>query len=835
MGEVYRARDPRLNRDVAIKFLPPRGDKARFQTEARALAALNHPNIVAIYDVGENYIVTELVDGAPMKATGMRQAIELAAQTADGLAAAHGIGIYHRDIKPANILVTREGRVKIIDFGLAKDSEHADGAETLTAVGSVMGTAAYMSPEQVRGQKLDARSDLFSLGVVLYEQVAGRRPFQGEGVAQTMALILEREPEDLPENLPASLKQIVHRCLAKERAARFQSAGDLAFALRGIGAGSTTGHASIVVEAPAAKSGSTQLRLWQAIAAIGLIGTGIAAWAPWRTPPEPPPMTRLVVESPGELANSNNAGSAISPDGKKLAFVALAGGRPTLHIRPLDSLEARAIPESSGAGRPFWSPDSKSVAYFGQGKLMRADLDGGATQSICNTDGSGRGGTWNRDNVILYSTGGSSGFLVRRVPASGGESTVITEFDASRKEDAHYYPQFLPDGKRFIYIRRSADREKSGIYIGSLDDPEKGRKDQLILRSSHRAVYSPDPRTGKGHLLFIRGNGLYAQSFDPGSSALSGEPRLIGQDAFLVTANAFSDVSASAAGIVTYSTGNEQERILNRRDRSGKITGEPQPFSPATTSGVVSRDGKKLVVSRADPQIGDSLWITDLERNLNTRLYFESAAVSPILSPDGSKVAFNARNKIYVMSADGSGKAELLLESKHSSFLTDWTADGKHLILSQTQGDSSGDVFALPLAGDRKLIPLVQTKFRDFGGAVSPDGRWLAYTSSETGRPEVYVQAFPQASGKWLVSDGGGFAGAWTPDGKELIYSSETLQLYAVPIQPSGKGISAGKPSALFKISSPNFFTNGKLFLTMDSKEGEAKRPVVVLMNWQRP
>jgi predicted Ser/Thr protein kinase len=367
MGEVYRARDPRLNREVAIKLLPPGGDKARFQTEARALAALNHPNIVAIFDVGENYLVTELIDGTPMKAIGVRQAVDFAAQAADGLSAAHSIGIYHRDIKPQNVLVTPEGRVKLIDFGLAKDAAHGGGAQTLTAAGTIMGTAPYMSPEQVRGQKLDARSDLFSLGAVLYEQLAAQRPFRGETVAQTMSAVLEKEPADLPESVPSGLKQIVYRCLAKDKAARFQNAGDLSFALRALGGGSITGHMHTRVAAPAAKSP----RLWQGLAAAAaLTAIGIAAAHFLEAPPAQLPAVRLVVESPEELANSNNAGSAISPDGRMLVFTASPGGRSVLYVRPLDSLEARALAGTEGAGlfsQPF---DPASATLSGEPSLL---------------------------------------------------------------------------------------------------------------------------------------------------------------------------------------------------------------------------------------------------------------------------------------------------------------------------------------------------------------------------------------------------------------------------------------------------------------------------------
>jgi Tol biopolymer transport system component/predicted Ser/Thr protein kinase len=827
MGEVYRARDPRLNREVAIKLLPPTGDKTRFQTEAKALAALNHPNIVAIFDVGDNYLVTELIDGAPMKATGVRQAIDLAAQAADGLSAAHSVGIFHRDIKPQNILVTHEGRVKLIDFGLAKDAMHGDGAQTLTAEGTIMGTAPYMSPEQVRGQKLDARSDLFSLGAVLYEQLAAKRPFQGETVAQTMSAVLEKEPSDLPETVPAGLKQIVYRCLAKDKAARFQNAADLSFALRALGSGSTTAHMHTMIAAPAAKS----QRLWQGVAAAAILaGFGLAAVHFTETPPAQAPPFRLVAESPEDLANSNNAGSALSPDGRILAFVAAPGGRSVLYVRPLDSLEARIMAGTEGAGRPFWSPDSKSIGYFANGKVMRIDLAGGAPQPICE-GAPGRGGTWNEDGVIVFSAG--LGGLLRRVSASGGEAQAITEFDAKVGEDAHYYPQFLPDGQRFLYFRRRADRVKSGVYVGQLGDAAKGRNDKMVLETAHRAVFAANPRGKGGHLLFIRGDGLFSQPFDPESATLSGEPALLAQNVSMISANAFSDVSASSSGIVAYALGGEGKRISVRRDRAGKPVGEP--FESAQVSSVdLSPDGTRLASSRADAQTGDVIWITEIARNTTTRFVFDGPAIFPTWSPDGQMLAFVSRNAIYIAPANGAGKAEKLYQSATLPFVNAWSPDGKSILFSERAEKSQADLWVLPVTGDRKPTPVVQGRFNEASGALSPDGRWLLYTSDETGKFELYVQGFPEAKGKWMISAGGTVGGQWRNDGKEILYWNEGA-IWSVSIQANETGVVSGKPEKLFNSPLQSVIAaDGKTFYTQESPSGESKRPIAILMNWQK-
>jgi serine/threonine protein kinase len=833
MGTVYRARDPRLNREVAVKVLPEGGNQARFQAEARALAALSHPNIVAVYDIGENYIVTELVEGAPLKAAGIRQATDLIAQAADGLSAAHAAGIFHRDIKPHNLLVTAEGRVKVIDFGLAKDSTRGPESKTLTADGTVLGTAPYMSPEQIRGQPIDARSDLFSLGVVLYEQLAGRRPFQGETVAVVMAAVLNQEPEDLPDRVPTGLKHVVYRCLAKDKAARFQNAADLSFALRALGHGSSAGllHS---ISMPFSRRGNPRL----AWTVAGILALAAAVGWMRRGPAIQAPAARFVVASPQEIPNSNNAGSAISPDGTKLAFVGLSGGSHSIFVRSLDSLEARVITGTTGAQRPFWSADGKSIGYFSSQKLMRVDLAGGAPRALCST-GAGRGGTWNRDGVILFSSGGIGGSVLRRIPASGGEPVAVTEFDAERNEDAHYYPQFLPDGKTFLYFRRTADRIRSGVYLGRLDDPKRGRNDKLLVETQYRAVYAPGRAGGKGHLLYMRGGSLLARAMDPASGQFAGEPALIANEVLVIGANSFADFSASDGGIISYAAGGPLRRLLSWRDRAGKVTGKQMDFIDAAGM-VLSPDSRQMVYAREDAEVGSSLWIFNLERNTNSRLMFDGPASFAAWSPDSRKIAFGSRNSIYVMPADGSSGAQKLIDTESPPRPEHWSADGKYLIFGLRSKETENDLWMLPLTAQGtaqgKPAPVVQSKASDIWGTVSPDGKWLSYASSETGQGEVYIQCFPESKSRWMVSVNGGVPYGWRRDGKEFLFRAADGALMAVSIETGESGLRAGPPVELFRRVPLNtqMSRDAQRFLTLDPPGDEVRRPIVVLMNWQK-
>jgi predicted Ser/Thr protein kinase len=540
MGEVYKARDPRLNREVAIKIVPPKGDRARFQSEARALAALNHPNILAIYDVGEDYLVCELIDGTSWKSAGLRQTIDIAAQVCDGLAAAHAIGIAHRDLKPQNILVTKEGRAKILDFGLAKQTS-VNAGETHTMEGVVVGTAGYMSPEQVRGQEVDARSDLFSLGVILYEQLCGKRPFQGETSPQTMTAILEKEPPEIPESVPAGLRHIVHRCLAKDRAQRFQNASDLAFALRSLSASSSGAQSAVMTK-------RRNLR-WPIIAAVlGLLALVLLAPAArhFGERPAPERVVRFLLPPPdqGEFGILSRDGSAvISPDGSTVV-VPIAGssdgGEVHLWVRRLDETSLRKLDGTRGATYPFWSPDSRNIAFFADGKLKRVPVAGGSVLPVCSAEG-GRGGDWSEQDVILFSPDNRSPLFA--VSASGGEPKAVTRLESGTRN--HRMPVFLPGGRRFLYVSLTAPvgGGTCPVHIGSLDAGE-GRE---VLRSDSRVSWVP-PAAGEelGRVVFVRNQVLLSQAFDPHKLAVSGEPLVLAGGVPFSSNRQTADFSVSA-------------------------------------------------------------------------------------------------------------------------------------------------------------------------------------------------------------------------------------------------------------------------------------------------
>jgi Tol biopolymer transport system component len=538
-------------------------------------------------------------------------------------------------------------------------------------------------------------------------------------------------------------------------------------------------------------------------------------------------MARLVIENlEGELGFGNSSGSAISPDGRVLAFVAMVKTAPVLHVRSLEALQARVLTGTEGAGRPFWSPDSRSIGYFANGKLMRIDLSGGAPQTICGA-AVARGGTWNKDGVILFS-GRQPGGL-QRVSASGGVPAPVTELDATQGEDAHYYPQFLPDGKRFIYYRRRArDATQAGVFAGSLDNADRGRTDKKILDTRHRVVYAPGRAGQPGYLLLIRGTTAFAQRFDPAKLQTVGDPIALAENISLITQNAFSDISASSNDMVAYGIASDAKRVLVWKDRAGKDLG-PRIEFPDVGTIRLSPEGKRLASSRPD----GTIWVTDLERNTTTRLFFDGSAINPHWSPDGQKIIFATTAGLYVKSADGSGEAEKVLAQ--TTILSSWSPDGKFVLFSSLTKDGQSDVWAMPMTGDRRPVPVVTGKANEGAGSVSPDGRWLAYNSDETGRTEVYVQGFLEAKGKWMISTGGAFLPRWRADGKELVYLTPVGMLMSVPIQASERGIAPGTPTPLFRtsLSRWDMTADAKRFVVVESAEGDRRNPLVVLLNWQ--
>ena len=725
MGEVYKARDPRLGRDVAIKVLPASlsADPERlhrFEQEARAAAALNHPNILAVHDIGQHdgapYIVSELLEGETLRerlnggALPVRKAVEYAVQIAHGLAAAHEKGITHRDLKPENVFVTSDGRVKILDFGLAKltqpDTALA-GASALpttppnTQAGIVLGTVGYMAPEQVRGLPTDHRSDIFAFGAIVYEMLSGQRAFRGETTADTMGAILMKEPPDLPaveRHIPPVLERIIDRCVEKSPAARFQSAVDLAFALDALSSGS--GATSAPMTAPARVS--RERTAWVLFGVAVVIALALAAGIYVRgAPAGDMNQFRFLVSVP---PMPNPLDIAVSPDGRQIAFAASASeGRTALFVRQSASLEVQQLTGTDGAAQPFWSPDSRFIGFVAGSTLKKVDVSGGLPQTICNLVNFS-GGTWNSEGTIVV----ASGSTLYRVPASGGEPIAITVLSKAEQETGHLWPYFLPDGRHFLYLAWSIQPSNRAIYVGSLDTMERKR---LLAVESMAAYAQP------GHLLFHRGGTLFAQGFDPSNLEMKGEPVSIA-DQISVGAGVGgrTGFSVSQNGVLVYRAGGP---AANRRfawfDRTGRELVSAGESGLYTNSFDLSPDGKQIAVARLNPASSQyDIWLIDWARDGSTRFTFDPA-LSPngnvVWSPDGLRIAFTSVRRgnrgIFARMAGSAGE-ETLLDSSDDEWVEDWSKDGRYIAYGVNDpgaGQASGDIYVLPLFGDRKPIP----------------------------------------------------------------------------------------------------------------------------------
>ena len=822
MGEVYRARDTKLNRDVAIKVLPAglANDAdylARFQREAQALAALHHPNIATIFGLEQNAIVMELVEGQnPKGPLPLNEALNVARQIAEALEAAHDKGIIHRDLKPGNIIVTPDGVVKVLDFGLAKTAEKSNGPTTAdsptltmraTVAGLILGTAGYMSPEQAAGKPVDRRADIWSFGVVLHELLTGKRLFHGETVSHTLAHVFTTDI-DLTKIPGGPIRELVKRCLDRNLKNRLQHIGEARIAIE-----------SYLANPNEATPAPTQTSRWPWAFAALLLLTTIAGWGAFlRKPNQPAPLVKFDVNPPDGSRFSASAGSAISPDGRTLAFVVTnAKGEALLHVRPLDSLEARALPGTEGAGRPFWSPDSKSLAFVAKENLRRIDLAGGAPLKLCEVLGD-RGGTWNDDGVILF---GSQRAALQRIPASGGTPSPVTRFDQEAGETAHYYPQFLPGGKEFLYLGRHANTEKTGIYVGSLD----GRAATRLVQTEYKAVYDAVAE----RLLYIQGEDtLMARRLELNPPRLTGNPAVVAEQVGRVFENGFANVSVSVNGTVFYGQGRNAQKVrFGWRDRAGKLletVGQPVE-SPRQFA--LSPDGSRVAYSAGEGQ--PDIWVLDLRRGVSTRASF-SKGQWPQWSPDGKQLYYRNPTGIHRKSADGSGDEELLRKRTEAADVPlSVSPDGKHLLFG------SGDIMTLPLTAEREPEPYLQTQYGEFAATFSPDGRWVAYHSDESRRMEIYVQGFPERRGKWPVSSAGGRVPQWCADGKELYWVGQGNVLMAASVDLQATGVRVGPAVPLFKLSSGSYrpAPDGRRFLVLEPEGGQQPcRPMVVIQNW---
>jgi serine/threonine protein kinase len=818
MGAVYKAKDTRLDRTVAIKISNEQFSE-RFEREARAIAQLNHPNICQLYDVGPNYLVMEFIEGTPLKnPLPLQEALKVAAQICDALDAAHRKKITHRDLKPGNILLTKSGQVKLLDFGLAKLTTPAtENDETrtlpLTSMGTIVGTLPYMAPEQLEAKEVDARTDIFAFGAVLYELITGRRPFQADSQASLIGAILHTEA---PPLAPPWLDRVVRRCLAKDADDRWQSARDL--------------KAALLAPAPVETARPASKLPWIVAAAFALVACALAFVA-FRHATEEPPVARLTMLPPEKSVFFQRSHPMVSPDGRRVTFVARTDNTTQLWIRDIDTLVARPLPGTSNSNDPFWSPDSRSIGFFADGKLKRIDVAGGPAQTVANAS-QGRGGSWNRDGVIVF-TPGPSDPLYRVAAAGGGTPAPVTKRDVSTQENSHRLPWFLPDGRHFLYLVRAGNRGSSAIYAGDIESKQSKR----ILVAESNVMYVPP-----GLLLFVRESTLIAQLFDAARLETTGDPFPVAEQIDWDQGNSRGSFSVSQNGVLVYFAGAISNLVqLAWFDRGGKAMETVGPrgtiFGPA-----LSPDGNTAALAVADPSTGNrDIWLYGLARGTANRFTFErSDASRPAWSPDGTQIAFvAARNGQRVLArkaANGAGAEEILLTLPASTVLSDWSRDGRFLIYFSTNAKGIEDIWSLPLSGDRKPVPYQVSAFSTVEPKLSPDGRWLAYQSSESGRPEVYVQSFPTPAGKFQISTAGAYSPRWSRDGKEIFYLSIDRKMMAVDVK-AGAAFEPGTPKALFQTRALRFSPydvspNGRRFLIASYPEESAGAPLTVVLNW---
>jgi eukaryotic-like serine/threonine-protein kinase len=845
MGEVYKARDTRLERIVAIKISNERFTE-RFELEARAVAALNHPNICTLHDVGPNYLVMEYIEGeSPKGPMPLDEALRIARQIADALEAAHERGITHRDLKPANIKIKPDGTVKVLDFGLAKVASTSSGSGErsptftigMTEAGMILGTASYMAPEQARGKATDKRADIFAFGVVLHELITGKRLFGGEDAGEMLAKVIRDEP-DLSD-APSSVQRLLSECLQKDPRKRLRDIGDVWRLLDGVSPAAspaTANGASAVAQTHRSKW------LWPGVAALLLLSTGALGFVHFReTPPVAAPLRFEIFPPPKTSLNT----FALSPDGRKLVFDARGpDGRSALWLRLMDSLQARELPGTEGVGLgTAWSPDSQTVAFFAGGSLKKIDISGGSPQTLATYKQPAAGIAWSRQDVILF---GSTG-VINRVAASGGEASPLTALDSQHGEVAHALPFFLPDGKHFLYYRVMAEKERNGIFIGSLDAKPEQQRQKRLLDSPAGATYAVTPGAG-GYLFFLRGVTLMAQPFDVGRLELTGRAVQVADQ---VSTSTFGGLfSVSNNGVLAHAATGGENRRLTWYDRGGKVLGHA---GEATTRDelALSPDATRVVEGRMDERGTWGVWMLDLARGATTRLSFEAGGGSATWSPDGSQIVYAPSGgqsyDLYRKPANGAGQGEVLLHSGEIKTPDDWSRDGRFILFMQRGKDTGEDLWVLPLEGDRKPVPYLVTPFNEGQAQFSPDGHWVVYTSNESGTREVYVQPFPVSSGgKWPVSNGGGSQPRWSHDGKELFYFAPDSTLMSVSVTTTGGTFQPGVPTPLFRVPVLggagggagtawrwDISPDGKRFLINTALEEATASPVTILLNWQ--
>jgi Tol biopolymer transport system component len=857
MGEVYRARDTRLGRDVAIKVLPAAMASSaelrqRLEREARTISQLSHPHICALYDVGHqdgtDYLVMELLEGETLAdrlgkgSIPVEQALKIGIEIAGALDAAHKGGIVHRDLKPGNIMLTKAG-VKLLDFGLAKLQAPAaqsvsvvtslptalQESQPLTTRGTILGTFQYMSPEQLEGGEADARSDLFAFGCVLYEMLTGRKAFSGKSQASLIGSIMNSEPaaiSSIQPMVPPALDRVVKGCLAKEPEERWHTAHDVMMQLQWIAEGGSLAG----VPAPVAARRKSREKLAWGVAAAALLAAAALGFGFVRRAPAKPRLVRFEVATPEQIIAVDTP--RISPDGRTLAFNATdAEGKTRIYVRALSDIAAQPLAGTEGTTRPFWSPDSRFLGFFADGKLKKIEVTGGPAQKICDAP-TGADGTWSPQGVILYD--GRAADPIYRVSAAGGTPVVAAKPEASRKEQTVGWPEFLPDGRRFLYMATSEKAEDNMYRVGSLDSKES----TTLAPAQTLVTYAPP-----GYLLFVRDRTLVAQPFDAKAGKTKGEPiplaEQIGTDSV-----GLARFSVSREGTLAYRTGESGNRLL-WRDRGGKEL-SPEGDAAEYWNPAISPAGDRLAFELSDPRSGKAdIWVRDLSRGVSSRFTFDPANEwFPIFSPDGTKLVFSSdragAQDLYEKAMGGDATEKLLFKSPEMKAAGGFSPDGKYLLFSSRSPKTNWDVWVLPMTGDgAKPVPFVVGPFSEIAPAFSPDGRYVAYQSNESGRNEIYVQSFPGPGGKWQVSTSGGVDVSWRRDGKELYYRTADQKVMAVDVQLA-PSFQAGIPHVLFLGRVPpgnarNKYTvtaDGQRFLFVAPLGREAMAPTTVVLNW---
>ena len=862
MGVVWKALDPTLDREVALKFLPEGfaadPDRlARFEREAKLLASLNHPFIATVYGLHEHdgvrFIAMEFVPGVTLAdrlergALPLDDGLELARQIADALEAAHEHGVIHRDLKPANIHVTVDGIAKVLDFGLAKslaEPTASDGTSAPTATsggtaaGVILGTAPYMSPEQARGKPLDRRTDIWSFGCVLYEMLGGKRCFGGETISDTLAQILEREPDwkVVPEGTPTTIRGLLQRCLQKDPRRRLRDIGEARIAI----------EERLADPAPAAETMPRRSRsgLAWTVAVLMTICAAVLGWMALRPKPATPRTpTRLVVSLPQNqhLAIADAMSLAISPDGSRVVYGASSppGSRPRLYLRELDRFEALPIPGTDGAVGPFFSPDGRWLGYFAEGKLQKIAVEGGTPLEICHVGQAVPGASWGEDDTIVFSDSVDSG--LSRVSAAGGRPELLTTPAYADGETGHSWPRLLPGGEHLLFTLSTV----KGTEIAALT--LRTGEWRTLQKGMGGARYLPS-----GHLVYARFEGLVAVPFDPATLQTSGAPIVVLDDVYTIPAMKGSGLAAFAAsdtGVLVYLAGGAAagENRLVWIDRDGR-TRQTLEEAGGYEWPRISPDGKKVAVTNRMIDGRVDIWVLDIERDARSRQTLNGNSILPVWSPDGKQITFGSFRdddsgviNVFSKAADAGGDANLLLESSNPRFPRSWSPDGRLLAITEWPRDSMRDIWVLNLDDPEESRPFVHTPFDEHSPIFSPDGRWLAYVSNESGRNEVYVESYPRGKGRWIISAGGGLEPVWSADGRELFYRNAN-KMMAVPLR-SQPAFSAGPPSVLFEralksgiynTTSYDVAANGQEFLMIERRLDLAPTQLNVVLNWSQ-